>query len=326
MKIGNYEDNNIYCGDSYELIKTIPDKSVDLVIIDPPYQFVEGGTGKSDLGNRKATNKKETYSLDTQLTKHKIGTGYVAGGGCSGTKKRNYHSQLADTDVSIQRQQYLEYVKQNGKDKESERLRIIANGIDNNNNIKFISKGITNEILDELVRVMKKINIYIWCNKNQLRQLLDYFDDLGCNIDLLTWHKTNPIPTCNSTYLSDTEYCVFAREGGVKLYGTVETKKKFYVTQTNVKDKKLYLHPTIKPEEIIDNLIINSSLENDIVFDCFLGSGTTCVCAKKLNRRYLGFELNKTFYDIAKDRLNGITTIDRKNKENGIQDLFDYLN
>ena len=43
-----------------------------------------------------------------------------------------------------------------------------------------------------------------------------------------------------------------------------------------------------------------------MVFDCFLGSGTTCVAAKELGCQWLGFELNPTFYQIAKDRLNGI--------------------
>ena len=66
MKI---EPNNIYCGDCYELIKLIPDHSVDLVIIDPPYEFVQGGKGHSELGDRKHKNKGEIYALDTELTK-----------------------------------------------------------------------------------------------------------------------------------------------------------------------------------------------------------------------------------------------------------------
>lgn len=254
------EPNNIYLGDSYELIKEIPDKSIDLIITDPPYQFVSGGKGHSDLGDRKDKNKTETYMLDTTNTK-KLSGGYMHGGGCFGTKNRSYHSEINETDITKARQDYLDYVAKYGKDEESERLRVIANAIDDKKNTAFISAGITNDILDEMCRVMKKINIYIWCNKNQLRQYIDYFDDKGCNIDLLTWHKTNPIPTCNNTYLSDTEYCVFARESGVKVYGTVATKKKYYVSSANVEDKKKFGHPTIKPVSIIENLIINSSVE-----------------------------------------------------------------
>ena len=256
MKI---EPNNIYCGDCYELIKLVPDKSIDLVITDPPYEFVMGGKGHSELGSRKYNNKGEIYALDTDITKKNIGTGYTSGGGCFGTKKRAYHSQLAPTDVSEARKKYEEYVALHGKDEESERLRVIANAIDNRENTSFISKGFDNSILDELCRVMKKINIYIWCNKNQLRQIIDYFDDKGCFIDLLTWNKTNPIPTCNNTYLSDIEYCVFAREQGVKVYGTVATKSKWFTSPCNVDDKKKYNHPTIKPLERIKQYVINSS-------------------------------------------------------------------
>ena len=306
------ENNQIYCGDSYELIKLIPDKSIDLVIIDPPYEFVEGGQGHSPVAQRMAKTKIEIYDLDTKNTKKKI---YQSGGGCFGTKKRAYHSQLAETDVSRARQKYLNYVSEHGKDEEAERLRVIANTIDSKQNTSFISHGFDNSILDELCRVMKKINIYVWCNKNQLRQLIDYFDDKGCFIDLLTWNKTNPIPTCNNKYLSDIEYCVFAREEGVKLYGDIKTKSKWFTSQCNVADKKEYDHPSIKPLERIKHFVINSTNpelrggdvdKRPVVFDCFLGSGTTCVAAKELGCNYIGIELNPKFYQIAKDRLNGI--------------------
>lgn len=312
MKI---EPNNIYCGDCYELIKLVPDKSVDLVITDPPYEFVMGGKGHSELGGRKYKSKGEIYALDTELTKKNIGTGYSSGGGCFGTKKRAYHSQLAPTDVSEARKKYEEYVKLHGKDEEAERLRVIANAVENRENTSFISKGFDNSILDELCRVMKKINIYIWCNKNQLRQIIDYFDDKGCFIDLLTWNKTNPIPTCNNTYLSDIEYCVFAREQGVKVYGTVATKSKWFTTSCNVEDKKRYNHPTIKPLERIKQYVINSSQRGGVILDVFLGSGTTALAAKELGRQYIGFELNPEFYQIALDRLNGID-------QNGQMDLL----
>lgn len=151
--------------------------------------------------------------------------------------------------------------------------------------------------------MLKKINIYIWCSKAQIGKFINYFESKKCNIDLLTWHKTNPIPTCNNTYLSDTEYCIFAREKGVKLYGNYHTKKKYYVSQINVADKKLYHHPTIKPLEIIQNLIINSSNEEDIVLDPFIGSGTTAVACANLKRNYIGFEIEQKYVDICNERL-----------------------
>jgi len=219
--------DELVCGDCLNVLKNIPDKSVDLVVIDPPYQMNCGG-----------------------------------GGGAFGRDKRAYHDE-----------------------------------------IDHMTNGIENAVLEELVRVMKKINIYIWCSKDQLQQFINFFVGKGCKLDLLTYHKTVPTPTCNNKYLSDTEYLLFFKERGVKLYGSYATKKKYYVRPTNKKDKKKYNHPTIKPLDIVENLIINSTKENDLVLDCYLGSGTTAVAAKKLNRRFIGIELDENILNIARERL-----------------------
>lgn len=225
------EDIKLLCGDCLELMKRIPDKSVDLVTIDPPYEFAQHG-----------------------------------GGGAFGSRKREYHNELeADT----------------------------------------LTKGFDTAVLDELVRVMRKVNIYIWCNKEQIKQYLEYFE--GCNMDLLTWHKTNPVPTCNNKYLSDTEYLLFFREKGVKVYGSYQTKRKFYVTQTNKKDKDKYKHPTVKPVEIMENIITNSSQEGETVLDCFMGSGTTGVACVNTNRRFIGMEKEEKYFEIAKQRIEEAT-------------------
>lgn len=52
--------------------------------------------------------------------------------------------------------------------------------------------------------------------------------------------------------------------------------------------------------------IIETSQENDIVLDCFCGSGTTCVACKNTNRRYIGIEINPKWYKVAIDRLNNV--------------------
>lgn len=168
-----------------------------------------------------------------------------------------------------------------------------------------IKDGFDENILDELCRVMKKINIYIWCSQKQILPLLDYFvKERKCNYNIITWHKTNPVPACGNKYLTDTEYCLFFREKGVKIYGEFKTKFTYYITPLNQKDKKLWKHPTIKPLDVIENLIINSSCKNDTVLDPFMGSGTTAIACKNLNRQYIGYELDENYYDICMNRLN----------------------
>ena len=62
-------------------------------------------------------------------------------------------------------------------------------------------------------------------------------------------------------------------------------------------------HPTQKPEKLLAKLILVSSNEKDIVFDPFLGSGSTSVCAKKLGRHYVGIEQNEQYCVWAEKRL-----------------------
>ena len=174
------------------------------------------------------------------------------------------------------------------------------------NELLNLKNGFDLKVLDILIQKMKKINIYIYCSKRQVKDLLNYFSDKNCNHEILTWHKLNPSPLINNNYLPDTEYILFFREKGVKIYGNYHTKRKYYLSLTNKVDKQKYKHPTIKPLELIERHIINSSKEGDLVLDCFCGSGTTLVGAINQNRRYIGFEIDKKYYEIAKKRIEEV--------------------
>lgn len=240
------ELNEIYLGDAYKLIKEVPDKSVDLIVTDPPYQI-------------KGLNSKPH--------------GIFAKDGHT----RKYEQEMLNSSLG---------------------------------------EGINLSILDEFVRVMKKINIYLWCNKEQIYDYLTYFvKEKKCNFEIIVWAKTNPLPFTSGHYLKDKEYCLYFWETGVKVKPTFDTGKTVYISKINICDKNDYLHPTIKPIDIIENLIRNSC-GGGLVFDPFVGSGTTCLAAKHLGFNYLGFEINETYYKIAKDRLNGIN-------QKGEMNLFD---
>lgn len=164
--------------------------------------------------------------------------------------------------------------------------------------------GFSEEVLDELCRVMKKINIYFFCSQKQIIPLLDYFvKKKKCNWNILSWHKTNPIPACGNKYLTDTEFILFFREKGVKVYGSFDTKRTWYATPLNQSDKKKYGHPTVKPLSILENLVVNSSQEGEVVLDCFMGSGSTGVAALNTNRNFIGIELDEGYFKIAQNRI-----------------------
>lgn len=231
-----FEDmiNTIQLGDCYKLIKDIPDKSIDLIITDPPYEI-------------------ETIGGNTNIGK-----------------------SLKDNML-----------------KELKELNIVD--------------GINYELLNELCRVMKKLNIYIWCNKKQILEYLKFFvEKKGCSFEIMTWCKSNPTPLCGGNYLIDKEFCLYFRKG-VKLNTKFETAFTYWVSSKNKNDKDDFKHPTIKPLNIIKMLVENSSNKNDIVLDCFCGSGTTCVACKETGRRYIGMEIDKEYWELANKRIKGIT-------------------
>ena len=246
--------NKIHLGDCYELIKQIPDKSIDLVYIDIPYLYEMGGAGQSELSKRKHINKLDLQGAETKYLKEK-------------------------------------------------------NMLNAFNDYQNITNGINYSIFEELCRVMKGINIYIWCSKMQILDIMKFFvEEKKCNFEILTWCKTNPIPTANGTYLSDIEYCLFFKgKGTPKLNDGYELKSKFYVSQINQSDKSLFKHPTIKPLDYVKRHILHSTQPNDIVLDCFCGSGTTCLACKETKRKYIGMEIDPEYHKIAVNRLNGIT-------------------
>ena len=65
-------------------------------------------------------------------------------------------------------------------------------------------------------------------------------------------------------------------------------------------------HPTEKPVELLKLLIENSSNEGDIVMDCFMGSGSTGIACINTNRKFIGIEIDKKYYDIAIERIQEI--------------------
>lgn len=136
---------------------------------------------------------------------------------------------------------------------------------------------------------------------------MKYFvDEKGCLFNILVWCKTNPTPFADNTFLPDIEYCLVFREAGkTKLNDGYKLKSKWYLSSTNVQDKKDFEHSTIKPLELVERHIALSTKENDTVLDCFMGSGTTALACKHLHRNYIGFEIDKHYYDIACKRLQG---------------------
>jgi len=121
------------------------------------------------------------------------------------------------------------------------------------------------------------------------------------------WHKTNPMPrNMNIHFVNSTEAWVYFINDGTS--GTFNNDGKmahdFIETSlTSSKEKKFGKHPTQKPTKVISHFVKHLSNENDVVLDPFMGSGTTGVCARKMNRKFIGIDLDKKYYEISKSRM-----------------------
>jgi len=184
-----------------------------------------------------------------------------------------------------------------------------------------LHKGFNMQILEQFKRILKEMNLVIFCSKNQLRNYLNWIHKNNYNWILITWNKKNPIPAINNNYLPDTEYIFHIRKKGIGLNGNYNTKKRYYLTNVN---KNKFKHPTVKPLKIIRNLIINSTNKKDIVLDPFLGSGTTALACQQLDRKFIGFEKEDKYIEIIKERLlqKNVTSFFNKKQTNNINFKF----
>ena len=124
------------------------------------------------------------------------------------------------------------------------------------------------------------------------------------------WHKTNPMPrNMNLHFINSTESWVYFTYG--KRTGTFNNNGKalhdFYETSvTPAGEKKYGKHPTQKPISLMEHFVAVLSNEEDIILDPFMGSGSTGVAAIKNGRYFIGIELNKDYFELAKSRINEV--------------------
>lgn len=125
----------------------------------------------------------------------------------------------------------------------------------------------------------------------------------------IIWHKTNPIPQIRKkNYLSSIETILWvARFGEDKCPFTFNFKLQKemhnFIEMPLCGGNERTEHPTQKPLALIRHFMEIHSNQDDIVFDPFMGSGTTCEAAKETGRRYIGVEISPIYFEIAKRRL-----------------------
>jgi DNA modification methylase len=166
--------------------------------------------------------------------------------------------------------------------------------------IKDIINFDPTEFLNTLPLVFSKgINAYIFCNTDLVPDYCNWAKQNKYNFNILTWHKKSFIPASNNHHFPDTEYLIYISKSAIFNSGLDANYGKYFILD----NEKSNDHPTIKPLEIISNEIKIGSNINSLVFDFFLGSGSTMSASHQLKRKCYGMELDPKYCQVIVDRM-----------------------
>ena len=152
---------------------------------------------------------------------------------------------------------------------------------------------------------------------SKFNKLFDFFK-------LLTIWRTNPCPQFRKrSYVQNSQYICWTRQGDYTFnflsQNEMHTCFEYRFTENNIKSG----HPNQKDINVVAKFIIVSSNPTDLILDPFCGSGTTCVAAKMLGRRYIGIDISEEYCQIARQRLEAVDTgVPVKEQKKGQQALF----
>lgn len=210
----------------------------------------------------------------------------------------------------IYNQDCIEFMTKQGKDWTDLILTDIPYNEVNreSNGLRTFDKGKADIITFDLQKFLELCynsatsTIIIFCGIHQVSTIFNFFDKYAKagkgTVRQLVWQKSNPSPMNGDyIYLSGFENAIWFKKKG----GTFNAHCKSNVFKYPCGRSKI--HPTEKNHELLKELILDNSNENDRVFDPCCGSGSHLLVAKQLGRKTCGCELNTEWYEIAKKRL-----------------------
>lgn len=165
--------------------------------------------------------------------------------------------------------------------------------------------------MDELLREIYRVTegqVIIFCGKEQFSEIYKFFANKKGTTRSIIWQKTNPSPMNGQyVYLSGVEHAVWFKPRGRKVFNA--HCKNTVFTYSNGSRK---IHPTQKNLDLFKELIIDNSNEGEIIFDPFMGSGTTAIAAIETGRNYIGFELDEEYHKLSEQRIADHTKLKDK--------------
>ncbi len=239
----------LICGDSRDVIKRIPDNSIDFIFTDPPYNIGKHSTGNIPLAGRTPMN-----------------------------------NDVAAWD-------WIDFHPE--------------------------------EWAEEFIRILKPTgNLFIFTTYNQIGKWYDCLDHRFDASNFIVWHKTNPAPkifhagflnSCEMVFTCWNKTHTWNFISQAEMHNFVESP--ICMRPERLSDPK---HPAQKPVSILKKMLQIASNPDDIVFDPFMGVGSVGVAALEMNRKFIGVELDKKYYQAARFRIEDMTN----NKNNISEDCL----
>lgn len=259
QKFDTTRGSSLILGDALKILRSMPDRSIDHCITDPPYN-ISGYDHKKKIGwlqsNGIWTKGKNFSKIDAHWDK------------------------FSDND-------YLTFTK---------------------------------DWISEVIRVLKPNgNIVIFGSYHNIYQIGSILKDLDRKlINSIVWYKRNAFPNVTQRMLCEsTEHIIWAVNETKKnaknwifnykqlkeLNGGVQMRNMWNIPSTPTSEKKHGKHPSQKPIELINRLVVGVSNEGDTIIDPFMGSGTLPVVALMTNRNFIGVDNNKQYCNLVLKRI-----------------------
>ncbi len=241
----------LICGDSRDVIKRIPDNSIDFILTDPPYNIGKHSTGNIPLPGRTPMN-----------------------------------NDVADWD-------WIDFHPE--------------------------------EWAEEFIRILKPTgNLFIFTTYNQIGKWYDCLDHRFDASNFMIWHKTNPAPKIFQAGFLNSCEMVFTCWNKKHTWNFISQKEMHNFVESSICMRPERLsdpkHPAQKPVSILKKMLQIASNPGDIVFDPFMGVGSTGVAALEMGRKFIGVELDKTYYQASRSRIEAMTNKNQNSAENCLQE------
>ncbi|WP_075810275.1 site-specific DNA-methyltransferase [Clostridium perfringens] len=310
----------LYHGDCLEKLKLIEDKSINLVLIDPPYNISKADWDKWETVDKYIDFMGKVF-LEIQRVLKDNGSFYFWHNDFIQITKLQ---QWVEDNTNFIFNGFNVWVKpkfraltwKNPSDKNKLRswfpiteycLFYTFQDDEHSRNASPFKR----EIIDK----RKKLGL----STIQVAEMGKFYKNVNHGGSVSNWEKGANIPTkeqfetLKEILPIDSDYETLLKEYDESRYthNLDENHNNVWMSNEHNSGK---LHPTQKPIDLLERIIKTSSNEGDVVLDCFMGSGSTGVAALDSNRRFIGIEKDDKYFDIAKNRINQIMKDEETNK------------